>query len=66
MGPQHRETGKTVSTDNASWGGPNTEKLNKQFQQALRPVAEQFLSKRRERDRNLFIQIRFLSRFLFY
>ncbi|WP_262853617.1 hypothetical protein [Staphylococcus marylandisciuri] len=40
MGPQHRETGKPVSTSNASWGGPT----------------------QRERDRNLFIQIRFLSR----
>ncbi|WP_262856428.1 hypothetical protein [Staphylococcus marylandisciuri] len=34
MGPQHRETGNSVSTSTASWGG----------------------------RRNLFIQIRFLSR----
>ncbi|WP_262856799.1 hypothetical protein [Staphylococcus marylandisciuri] len=41
VGPQQRETGKSVSTSTASWGGAPT---------------------KRERDRNLFIQIRFLSR----
>ncbi|WP_262855531.1 hypothetical protein [Staphylococcus marylandisciuri] len=35
VGPQHRETGKTVSASTASWGGgPNTEKLVRQFPQA--------------------------------
>ncbi|EWT46316.1 hypothetical protein, partial [Staphylococcus aureus] len=36
QGPQHREIGFPISTDNASWGGgPNTEKLDSQFQQTM-------------------------------
>ncbi|WP_310651409.1 hypothetical protein, partial [Staphylococcus aureus] len=32
----HREIGFPISTDNASWGGgPNTEKLDSQFQQTM-------------------------------
>ncbi|OHP81018.1 hypothetical protein HMPREF2658_09220 [Staphylococcus sp. HMSC062H10] len=34
-GPQHREIGTPISTGNASWRGPNTEKLEHQFQQAM-------------------------------
>ncbi|EXQ55835.1 hypothetical protein [Staphylococcus aureus] len=35
-GPQQREIGFPISTDNASWGGgPNTEKLDSQFQQTM-------------------------------
>ncbi|HHO5368866.1 TPA: hypothetical protein ACRVBN_002725, partial [Staphylococcus aureus] len=31
-GPQHREIGFPISTDNASWGGgPNTENFEKKF-----------------------------------
>ena len=33
-GPQHREIRKN-STSNASWRGPNIEKLEPQFQQAM-------------------------------
>ena len=32
-GPQHREIGTPISTGNASWRGPNTEKLEHQFLQ---------------------------------
>ncbi|HHC7424991.1 TPA: hypothetical protein ACRSEG_002037 [Staphylococcus aureus] len=36
QGPQHREIGFPISTDNASWGvGPNTEKLDSQFLQTM-------------------------------
>ncbi|WP_159427327.1 hypothetical protein [Staphylococcus aureus] len=35
-GPQHREIGTAISTDNASWRGPNIEKLEHQFQQAMK------------------------------
>ncbi|WP_025175397.1 hypothetical protein [Staphylococcus aureus] len=36
QGPQHREIGFPISTDNASWGvGPNTEKLDFQFLQTM-------------------------------
>ncbi|EXO07360.1 hypothetical protein W328_01425, partial [Staphylococcus aureus DAR5847] len=32
QGPQHREIGFPISTDNASWGGgPNTENFEKKF-----------------------------------
>ncbi|EMM0191964.1 hypothetical protein SOO49_00120 [Staphylococcus aureus] len=34
-GPQHREIGFLISTDNASWRGPNTEKLDSQFLQTM-------------------------------
>ncbi|HCU0044059.1 hypothetical protein [Staphylococcus aureus] len=34
-GPQHREIGFPISTDNASWRGPNIEKLEFQFLQAM-------------------------------
>ncbi|HAR7073779.1 TPA: nitrogen fixation protein NifR [Staphylococcus aureus] len=34
-GPQHREIGFPISTDNASWRGPNTEKLDSQFLQTM-------------------------------
>ncbi len=34
-GPQHREIGTPISTGNASWRGPNIEKLEHQFQQAM-------------------------------
>ncbi|GBZ14171.1 hypothetical protein M6K116_1849 [Staphylococcus aureus] len=34
-GPQHREIGTPISTGNGSWRGPNTEKLEPQFQQAM-------------------------------
>ncbi|PZJ40440.1 hypothetical protein C7P91_08670 [Staphylococcus aureus] len=30
-GPQHREIGFPISTDNASWRGPNTENFKKKF-----------------------------------
>ncbi len=33
--PQHREIGFPISTDNASWRGPNTEKLDSQFLQTM-------------------------------
>ncbi|PZI48029.1 nitrogen fixation protein NifR [Staphylococcus aureus] len=33
--PQHREIGFPISTDNASWRGPNIEKLEFQFLQAM-------------------------------
>ncbi|HDZ6114264.1 TPA: hypothetical protein RTV20_000039 [Staphylococcus aureus] len=37
QGPQHREIGFPISTDNASWGvGPNKEKLDSQFLQTVR------------------------------
>ncbi|HIA6846729.1 TPA: hypothetical protein ACWRPE_001155, partial [Staphylococcus aureus] len=36
QGPQHREIGFPISTDNASWGvGPNKEKLDSQFLQTM-------------------------------
>ncbi|EFH25336.1 hypothetical protein HMPREF0782_1503, partial [Staphylococcus aureus subsp. aureus ATCC 51811] len=36
QGPQQREIGFPISTDNASWGvGPNKEKLDSQFQQTM-------------------------------
>ncbi|HDK3463832.1 TPA: hypothetical protein PR534_002073 [Staphylococcus aureus] len=36
QGPQHREIGFPISTDNASWGvGPNKEKLDFQFLQTM-------------------------------
>ncbi|HDI6771365.1 TPA: hypothetical protein POG39_002072 [Staphylococcus aureus] len=31
QGPQHREIGFPISTDNASWRGPNTENFEKNF-----------------------------------
>ncbi|NAM19974.1 hypothetical protein DB727_01650 [Staphylococcus aureus] len=34
-GPQHREIGFPISTDNASWRGPNIEKLERQFLQTM-------------------------------
>ncbi|EVW78476.1 hypothetical protein, partial [Staphylococcus aureus] len=35
-GPQQREIGFPISTDNASWGvGPNKEKLDSQFLQTM-------------------------------
>ncbi|HDG8344307.1 TPA: hypothetical protein ACK0DW_001700 [Staphylococcus aureus] len=34
-GPQHREIGTPISTDNASWRGPNIEKLERQFLQTM-------------------------------
>ncbi|MBZ8162460.1 hypothetical protein FOG31_10320 [Staphylococcus aureus] len=34
-GPQQREIGFPISTDNASWRGPNKEKLNSQFLQTM-------------------------------
>ncbi|EOB7931168.1 hypothetical protein ACIXBD_000111 [Staphylococcus aureus] len=34
-GPQQREIGTPISTSNASWRGPNKEKLEHQFQQAM-------------------------------
>ncbi|AVS03686.1 nitrogen fixation protein NifR [Staphylococcus aureus] len=34
-GPQQREIGFPISTGNASWRGPNIEKLEHQFQQAM-------------------------------
>ena len=34
-GPQQREIGTPISTGNASWRGPNIEKLEHQFQQAM-------------------------------
>ncbi|WP_263040005.1 hypothetical protein [Staphylococcus aureus] len=34
-GPQHREIGTPISTDNASWRGPNIEKLDCQFLQTM-------------------------------
>ncbi|WP_049280494.1 hypothetical protein, partial [Staphylococcus aureus] len=30
-GPQHREIGSVISTDNASWRGPNIENFEKKF-----------------------------------
>ncbi|HAR7127376.1 nitrogen fixation protein NifR [Staphylococcus aureus] len=30
-GSQHREIGTAISTDNASWRGPNTENFEKKF-----------------------------------
>ncbi|WP_448546228.1 hypothetical protein [Staphylococcus aureus] len=35
MGPQQREIGSPIPTDNASWRGPNIEKLDHQFQQTM-------------------------------
>ncbi|HHC9939541.1 TPA: hypothetical protein ACN2IR_002561 [Staphylococcus aureus] len=35
VGPQQREIGSPIPTDNASWRGPNTEKLDHQFQQTM-------------------------------
>ncbi|HDH4047858.1 TPA: hypothetical protein ACTLT5_002085, partial [Staphylococcus aureus] len=36
QGPQQREIGFPISTDNASWGvGPNKEKLDSQFLQTM-------------------------------
>ncbi|WP_142991674.1 hypothetical protein, partial [Staphylococcus aureus] len=36
QGPQHREIGFPISTDNASWGvDPNTENLRKEILQAM-------------------------------
>ncbi|PZJ38524.1 hypothetical protein C7P91_11235 [Staphylococcus aureus] len=32
-GPQHREIGSPIPTDNESWRGPNIEKLEPQFLQ---------------------------------
>ncbi|MGF2900252.1 hypothetical protein WCN74_03395 [Staphylococcus aureus] len=29
MGPQHREIGLPISTDNASWGGTPTQRISK-------------------------------------
>ncbi|WP_262855165.1 hypothetical protein [Staphylococcus marylandisciuri] len=29
MGPQHKETGSSVSTSNASWGGPQQRETGK-------------------------------------
>ncbi|MCO4428461.1 hypothetical protein AXE99_08535, partial [Staphylococcus aureus] len=34
-GPQQREIEFPISTDNASWRGPNKEKLNSQFLQTM-------------------------------
>ncbi|HGF0250192.1 TPA: hypothetical protein ACF8YW_002420, partial [Staphylococcus aureus] len=34
-GPQQREIGFPISTDNASWRGPNKEKLDSQFLQTM-------------------------------
>ncbi|WP_263849200.1 hypothetical protein [Staphylococcus aureus] len=34
-GPQHREIGTPISTGNASWRGPNKEKLDSQILQAM-------------------------------
>ncbi|MBS3515590.1 hypothetical protein KCW99_13535, partial [Staphylococcus aureus] len=34
-GPQQREIGFPISTDNASWRGPNIEKLERQFLQTM-------------------------------
>ncbi|MGF2900725.1 hypothetical protein WCN74_05825 [Staphylococcus aureus] len=34
-GPQHKEIGTPISTDNASWRGPNIEKLERQFLQTM-------------------------------
>ncbi|MHC2011742.1 hypothetical protein ACYO9Z_04470 [Staphylococcus aureus] len=31
----HREIGFPISTDNASWRGPNSEKLDSQFLQTM-------------------------------
>ncbi|EGS85605.1 hypothetical protein [Staphylococcus aureus] len=39
-GPQHREIGTPISTGNASWRGPNIEKLEHQFQQAMQVGVE--------------------------
>ena len=36
VGPQHREIGIPISTNKASWLGPNTEKLEPQFLQTMR------------------------------
>ncbi|MBT1497470.1 hypothetical protein KBW85_07475 [Staphylococcus aureus] len=35
MGPQQREIGSPIPTDNASWWGHNREKLDHQFQQTM-------------------------------
>ncbi|HCZ9894545.1 TPA: hypothetical protein O4Q18_002083 [Staphylococcus aureus] len=35
VGPQQREIGSPIPTDNASWRGPNIEKLDHQFQQTM-------------------------------
>ncbi|WRN56162.1 hypothetical protein UM719_13395 [Staphylococcus aureus] len=35
MGPQQREIGSPIPTDNASWRGPDIEKLDHQFQQTM-------------------------------
>ncbi|AUU66927.1 hypothetical protein RK61_12315 [Staphylococcus aureus] len=34
-GPQQREIGSPIPTNNASWRGPNIEKLGHQFQQTM-------------------------------
>ncbi|MHD0415902.1 hypothetical protein ACY2AG_04110 [Staphylococcus aureus] len=34
-GPQHSEIGFPISTDNASWRGPNIVKLDSQFLQTM-------------------------------
>ncbi|HAR4829960.1 TPA: hypothetical protein KEN95_002194 [Staphylococcus aureus] len=34
-GPQQREIGFPISTDNVSWRGPNKEKLDSQFLQTM-------------------------------
>ncbi|HCY9576357.1 TPA: hypothetical protein O2D80_001380 [Staphylococcus aureus] len=35
VGPQQREIGSPIPTDNASWRGSNIEKLDHQFQQTM-------------------------------
>ncbi|WP_283600039.1 hypothetical protein [Staphylococcus aureus] len=34
-GPQHREIGTPISTDNAGWRGPNIENFEKEILQAM-------------------------------
>ncbi|HDC5714286.1 TPA: hypothetical protein O8294_001321 [Staphylococcus aureus] len=52
MGPQQREIGSPIPTDNASWRGPNIEKLDHQFQQTMQVggATTERISKRNSTD----------------
>ncbi|WP_159427028.1 hypothetical protein [Staphylococcus aureus] len=48
QGPQHREIGFPISTDNASWGvGPNTENFEKNFYRQCKLAGPQHRSLRK-------------------
>ncbi|WP_262854314.1 hypothetical protein [Staphylococcus marylandisciuri] len=51
VGPQHRETGKPVSTSTASWGGPQHRETGKSVSASTASWGG--APTNRERDRNL-------------